>query len=201
MSIIEQSKSTVGEPAGVAVAPKGLQAGYDGSEGKGVFYPPTANKGRLIVDPADNIGDYDVSIVNAAFNQASVVTIPDPSNAAASFVLNTGVAQMQASSGVRLDKDSETASAGAVTINAQSGIITSEALTTAAGASATITLNNSFVLTSSIPMVSLIGGTNTTLGLQVSAVVASAGVVTITISNSDALAALNGTVILGFLIV
>jgi len=96
------------------------------------------------------------------------------------------------------DKGTGTVSAGAVTINHQAGVITTTSLTTAAGSSATVTLNDSDITSSSVILVSLMGGTNTTIGIQLSCAYTSAGVATLTISNNNASAALNGTLFIGF---
>jgi hypothetical protein len=126
--------------------------------------------------------------------------IQDSGIAASNIVVKNAVNTMAAGSEIVFDKAPGTVSAGAVTINKQTGVITTTSLTTAAGSTTTVTLNNSEVLTSSVVLVSLMGGVNTTLGVQLSAAITSAGVVTITIGNNNASAALNGTLIIGFAI-
>ena len=91
MTIINTSKSTVGEPAGVDVAPKGNWSGYNGSAGFNKIFPATADKGYLNFICADNTGNFGVDVTNAAFGQASTITIPDPGAAAANFTLDTGI--------------------------------------------------------------------------------------------------------------
>jgi hypothetical protein len=97
---------------------------------------------------------------------------------------------------VVLPKGTGTESSNAVTINQPSGVITSASLTTAQYASEVITLTNSFISTTSVVLVTVMGGTNTTKGIAVSAT-AAAGTSVINVTNLNS-AALNGNVILGF---
>ena len=100
-----------------------------------------------------------------------------------------------------LTKGTATFSTNAATLNTQSGIVTTASLTTASGSSATAqVLSNSLVSASSVCVCSLAGGTNTTLGVSVSAV-CTAGTVTFAIFNNGiAAAALNGTVSIAYAI-
>ena len=100
-----------------------------------------------------------------------------------------------------LDKGTGTESSHAVTINHQSGVITTTSLTTAAGATETITLTNSAITTSSVVLVSVMGGTNSGTNALYLQATAGSGTSTIKLTNGDASAALNGTVIIGFLVV
>lgn len=90
MTVITTSKTTVGEPAGVDVAPKGGWDGYSGSAGLRKIFPATAAKGYLNFTCADNVGDFGIDVVNAFFAQAAILTIPDPGGNA-NFTLDTGV--------------------------------------------------------------------------------------------------------------
>ncbi|GAB6842371.1 hypothetical protein HNR00_003579 [Methylorubrum rhodinum] len=104
--------------------------------------------------------------------------------------------------GLALDGGTKTttATAGAATLNKLSGKITSEALTTAAGATYTLTLTNSTVAAGDIVFASLANGTNTTGSPGVVRVAPGASSVTITVRNGDAAAALNGTVVVSFMV-
>lgn len=93
------------------------------------------------------------------------------------------------------------ATAGAATLNTQKGKITSEALTTAAGADYTLTLTDSAITAASLILCSVANGTNTTEGLAVNRVQPGAGSAVIHIRNTHASAALNGTIVIGFLAV
>lgn len=51
---------------------------------------PTTQSGSLAIVAANNASNVQVKIVNASFGQASTLTIPDPGNATASFVMTKG---------------------------------------------------------------------------------------------------------------
>jgi len=177
-----------------------LQAGASGSAGTVNSFPATAAKGRLSLVAVDNVGNTATTISNAAMGQASVVSIPDPAAATALFVLDSGDQQMAVASNLKLDKAAGTEAANAVTISKQSGVITTSSLTAAAGASYVITLTNTLIATSSVVLVTVMGGTNTRKNFNVEAT-AAAGSSVITIYNSEPVNALNGTIIIGFLVV
>lgn len=96
-------------------------------------------------------------------------------------------------------KATGTEAANAVTASGTSGVITTSSLSTASGSSYTITWTNTFIDTSSIVMLSIMGGTNTKKSLELEAT-AGIGTSTITITNNNA-AALDGTVIIGFIVI
>lgn len=89
--------------------------------------------------------------------------------------------------------------ANAVTASGTSGVITTSSLTTVSGASYAITWTNTFITTSSIVILSLMGGTNTKNTLQIKAT-AGSGTSTLTITNNNA-ASLDGTVIIGYVVI
>lgn len=93
------------------------------------------------------------------------------------------------------------ATAGAATLNSGYGVITSEALTTAAGAVYTLTLTNSAIAATDIVLVSVGGGTNTTVGPSLAGVVPAAGSVVISVRNTHASSALNGTIKVSFSVI
>ncbi len=96
-------------------------------------------------------------------------------------------------------KATATEAANAVTASGTSGVITTSSLTTAAGASYAITWTNTFITTSSIIILSLMGGTNTKNTLEIKAT-AGSGTSTLTITNNNA-ASLDGIVIIGFIVI
>ena len=93
-----------------------------------------------------------------------------------------------------------TATAGAATLNLAAGKVTTEALTTAAGALYTLTLANTTVAATSIVTGSLANGTNTTAGGVIERMQPSANQVVITVRNTHASAALNGTLVISYLV-
>lgn len=173
-----------------------IQAGSSGVAGDFISFSSTAAKGSLIFKAVANTGNTNTTVSNAAMGQASVISIPDPGAATANFLLNSGAQAMAAGSSIALDKGTGTESSHAVTINKQAGVITTTSLTTAQYASETITLTNSEIATTSVVIASIMGGTNTTEGVTVSAT-AGSGTSTIVLTNTNT-AALNGTVIVGF---
>lgn len=107
----------------------------------------------------------------------------------------------QMTGSILMDRGTATSTAGAATVNHQAGVITTESLTTAAAAAYAFTLTNSRITTASIVLLMLMGGTNTTRGLELRAIPGS-GTATISIYNNNvAGTALNGTLIFGFLVI
>lgn len=96
------------------------------------------------------------------------------------------------------DDGSAVSTAGAATVNHTGGIITTEALTTAAGADYSFTLTNNNISPSSIVLISVGNGTNTTVPYCVHSVQPAAGSVTFKIRNLHATVALNGTLVISF---
>jgi len=87
------------------------------------------------------------------------------------------------------------------TISKQAGVVTTASLTTTATTTATATtITNTFVTSTSTVLVSLMGGTNTIPGVQLSAV-ATTNTITVSVTNNNvAGSALNGTLIIGFVV-
>jgi hypothetical protein len=99
-----------------------------------------------------------------------------------------------------ISKANGTEAANAVTASGTAGVITTSALTTAGGATYVITWTNTFITTSSIISLSIMGGTNTTQNITLTAT-AGAGTSTLTIYNNTAATALNGTIFIGYSVI
>lgn len=67
-----------------------LDLGSSGAVGSLDLFPATASKGKLHLVATDNTNNDTITITNAAFGQASTITLPDPGNATASIVLTKG---------------------------------------------------------------------------------------------------------------
>jgi len=80
--------------SGTAISPGNIQAGLSGTAGGLFSFPSTALKGSLELVASDNTGNTLTQITNAAFGQASVLTIPDPGAASANFLLDTGAGNL-----------------------------------------------------------------------------------------------------------
>jgi len=99
------------------------------------------------------------------------------------------------------DNGTATASGGAATLSKMAGIVTSESLTTAAAATYTLTLTNTLVTAASNILVTVGLGTATTGVPVVHKVTPGSGSVAIVIKNNDPAAALNGTILVQYMIV
>lgn len=158
-----------------------------------------------IPDPAAATANFAVApaaLVNGNIIKASGTAglVADGGVLATNVMSLAAVNQMAAAGAVLLDKSTGTVSTGAVTINKQSGVITGTFSTTAASTT-TVTFNNSEIVSTSVILVSLMGGTNTIPGVQLSCAYTSAGVATLTVTNNNvAGSALSGTLIIGFVV-
>ena len=92
------------------------------------------------------------------------------------------------------------ATAGAATLNKMSGVVTTEALTTVAGAVYTLTLTNSDIAATDIVLAVVALGTATTGMPTITTITPGAGSVVIKVQNIHASAALNGTLVISFLV-
>lgn len=69
-----------------------IDAGSSGSAGTVDIFPVTASMGKRHLTATNNAADYTITETNAAFGQATTITLPDPGAAAASIVLTEGAA-------------------------------------------------------------------------------------------------------------
>ena len=108
---------------------------------------------------------------------------------------------------ISIDSGTKTATAtgtggtSTATLNKASGKITTAALTTAAAATHVLTLTNSKIAAADIVLVTVGKGTATTGTLTVADVLPAAGSVAITIQNISGAAAVNGTLVISFVVV
>lgn len=102
---------------------------------------------------------------------------------------------------INSDSGTATATAGAATLSKMAGVVTSEALTTAAGAEYTLTVTNTVVAAADIVLCSVANGTNTTASPVITTVTPGAGSFVVNVWNEHASAALNGTILVSFLVV
>lgn len=106
-----------------------LQLGSSGNVGNLTLYPVTAAKGAMIIAAAANSDNYDINIRNAAFGQASTLTIPDPGAATANFIMSkSGSTQHIATGSLEVDAGSFIAGS-----DANAGELVSYPATTASG--------------------------------------------------------------------
>ena len=158
-------------------------------------------------DPGVSILNYQATPVNETTNASnsliSANNLSDVANASTSLANLGGLPLSggQMTGQLLVDRGTGTSTAGAVTINHQGGVVTTEALTTAAAAAYAFTLTDSRILTTSIVQLQLMGGTNTTRGIECRAI-PGAGSATLSFYNNNvAGTALNGTLIFGFTVI
>lgn len=206
MTLLSKTEQTVGEARlTVGVNDDDLQAGYNdvgatiNAAGGFISFPAGPSLGSLKLFASNQGGDFASTITNAAFGQATNLTIPDPANANASFILNGGFQQMLAGSQLSFAKVNGTEAANAVTASGNSGQITTSALTTAGAGSYVITWTNTHIAATSSVLLTISGGTNTTEQVTLKCV-PGAGTATLTIYNTTAATALNGTIIISYLV-
>ena len=175
------------------------------------IYKVTATAGTLTVlvnaDPGASVVKYNATPSAVDFgsgsyllSSANLSDVQNPTTALANLG-GLALAGGTMTGKITMAKGTGTEAANAVTIDAQSGVITTSSLTTAAAAAYAITFTNSAITTSSVILMSLMGGTNTTQGIQLRAA-AGNGTSSVSIYNNNvAGSALNGTLIIGFLVV
>lgn len=93
-----------------------------------------------------------------------------------------------------------TAASGAVTLHARKGKVTSEALTTATAADYTLTITNKMVRATDMVLASVAYGTTSQGTPVVTRAKCSNGSIQIIVKNDHASNALNGTIIVSFVI-
>ena len=108
---------------------------------------------------------------------------------------------LQANGSFEIGLSTGTATSGAATVNGVLCRVTSEALTTAAGAEYTLTLTNNKIDANSIVFVSTHNGTSTQGTLATGEAKPASGSVVITVTNTHASEALNGTIVIDVLVV
>jgi len=115
---------TLADDAATAINGGNIQAGLSGTAGTLASFPTTAAKGSLVLSAVDNTGDTLTTISNAAMGQASVMSIPDPGVAAATFMVSALSAADVSSNLFRFNVtigQAALATAGTVTLVASSG--------------------------------------------------------------------------------
>ena len=168
----------------------------------------TASAGTLTIlssaDPGVSVLNYQATPVNETTNASnsliSANNLSDVASASASLANLGGLplAGGQMTGQLLFDRGTATSTAGAATINHQAGVVTTEALTTAAASAYAFTLTNSRIATTSVVVLTLMGGTNTTRGIEYRAIPGAGSATLSFFNNNVAASALNGTLIFGF---
>jgi hypothetical protein len=201
IAVYTDTSGTIGVDAATAINVGNIVAGTDATLYGGYFisYPGTAGTGLFAFKGIANSGNYNISFQNASMGQSTTITVPDPGAATANVLLNTGANTMAAGSRITLAKVNGTEASNAVTASGMSGVITTSSLTTAAGASYAIAWTNTFMTATSTVVLTVQGGTNTRHSFKLEAVPVSNGC-TLTIYNTEPTNALNGTILIGYVV-
>ena len=158
-------------------------------------------------DPGASVLNYSATPANEGAAAGTYLlaanNLSDVASASAALANLGGLALAggQMTGSILLDRGTATSTAGAATINHQVGVVTTESLSTASGSAYSFTLTNSRITSASIVICSLLGGTNTKHGLSFTCVPTSGSCAISVLNNDISAAALNGTLIFGFVVV
>lgn len=132
------------EDAATAINGGNIQAGLSGTAGYLASFPSALTKGSLRLTAAASTGDTVTNITNAAFGQATTITIPDPGVATASFVLSDGGTQNFATGNLAVlqgyIQTGSSGHAGALYVYPSSGAFYSDIVSAVPAATQTITI-------------------------------------------------------------
>lgn len=159
-----------------------------------ITIPDPANAlGRLL------IGATATPFVSGNFPVASGTAglMVDSGVAATNLVSKTAANTFSGSGQIILAKANGTEASNLVTASGNAGVITTSSLSTAGGSSYAITWTNTLITSTSVILLSIMGGTNTTQNIKITAT-AGSGTSTLTIYNLTAATALNGTIFIGY---
>lgn len=157
-----------------------------------------------IPDPAGATANFAIApaaLVNNNLIKASgTAGLVADAGIAAANVMQVNITNTLTSAGsIVANKVNGTEAANAVTASGMAGVITTSSLTTAGGASYAITWTNTFISSTSVVLLTIAGGTNTTENITLK-VVPGSGTATLTIYNNTAATALNGTILISYLV-
>lgn len=143
------------------------------------------------------VGTY--GLFTVAISGVGVITLTNQTVPIANAVLTDVVNTMAAGSSIILAKVDGTEAGNAVTASGVAGLITTSSLTTAGAGNYAITWTNTFITATSVVLLTIAGGTNTTENVTLK-VIPGAGTATLTIYNTSAATALNGTIFISYLV-
>ncbi len=79
---------TIDDTAGAVINAGNIQAGLSGTAGTLISFPATAANGSLIISALNAGGAFNTTVRNSVMGQSSVISIPDPGAATATFLLS-----------------------------------------------------------------------------------------------------------------
>lgn len=127
-------------------------------------------------------------------------TLADSGVLTANVVLKNAVNTLAAGASIVAGKVNGTEASNAVTASGMSGVITTSSLTTAGAGTYVITWANTFITATSAVFLTISGGTNTTQNITFK-LIPGASSATLTIYNNTASTALNGTILISYLVI
>lgn len=182
-----------------------VQYNYNVNTGVGTYVEliPTITAGVITLSEYVSAGNVTISgsvtAGHLAEFSATTNAISD-SGIIATDVVQTNADNQMGSTGIfSLFKANGTESSNAVTASGQAGIITTSSLTTAGGSSYSITWTNSFMNPTSGVVLTIGGGTNTTENITLK-VTPGNSTATLIIYNNTTATALNGTILINYLV-
>jgi len=127
-------------------------------------------------------------------------TLIDSGLAESNIVAKNAVNTFSGVGSIILPKINGTEASNAVTASGVAGVITTSSLSTAGGGSYAITWTNTVMTATSVVLLTIAGGTNTTENITLK-IVPGAGSGTLTIYNNTVATALNGTIFISYLVI
>lgn len=155
---------TLANTTATAINRGSIQAGLSGDAGTLISYSATAARGSLVVAAVANTGDTVTTVSNAAMGQATLVSIPDPADAAGMFLVGatatpfvsgnfpvaSGTAGLMIDSGV-----------AAADLQQSTNIIAAQSADIGGGGAGPINIVNASVTANSVIVASIVSSTNT----------------------------------------
>lgn len=170
---------------------------FDGTTGKmkdAGYSASNAAKTKVVMASAA------VTSGNLASFSDTAGTVIDSTIVATTVMKLNAVNTLTSAGSIVANKVSQSESGGIVNASGMSGVITTSSLTTIAGGSTLINWTNTFVSTTSTIFLSVLGGTNTRRNVEF-VVVPGSGSAALTIYNVEPTNALNGTILIGYLVI
>ncbi len=115
IALFQDTAGTIDDTAATAINNGSIQAGLSGTAGTLISYPASAANGHMIMAAVGNAGNFNTTVSSiSSLGQSTVVTIPDPGAATASFVL-TASSGTQSLTGALTVAGAITSTAGNIT--------------------------------------------------------------------------------------
>lgn len=90
IAVFKDTIGTIGQNSDPAINNSDLSAGFNGSAGDLIAWPPQTDKGSVLILANANTGNYRTTLTNAPLGQTTTFTLPDPANTNAKIVAAAG---------------------------------------------------------------------------------------------------------------